>query len=279
MNANRFDTVARVFANRRMTRRLALSQAGAAAVGVGATAIGFENARAQSATPVTDTDTAAPKEFLFVQSFESGTLEPLSAASAATPAAGGAEYTLTLSQGLGQTIFFSDRPERVVGTVPTPRFLDALGFTPENPPNAALVASTGNENEEILVVELFNPSYDEALKTVTYGVRILDDFDRVDMTFTQDVSTEPKAATSYGVSNLFVDDCDSGYIRCFNDMLQTKTLGDIAVDRCWVWSELCCFPCSTGNDFDKMAAICESVYGDQCDPNTGCSAGNLGGCA
>jgi hypothetical protein len=276
MDTKRIDGIARLLGNRRMSRRAALvSGGGSVAAGLGLAA----NAAAQDATPVpSDSGENAPA-FMFVQSFEQGQLEPKQSGGGATPTAGTAEYQLTLSQGLGQTIFFSDRPERVVGTVPTPRFLDALGFTPENPPNAALVASTGGENEEILVVELLNPVYDEASRTLTYDVRVLDDLDRVDMQFTQDTSTAPKEATSYGPSHLFVDDCDSGYIRCFNDMLQTKTLGDIAVDRCWVWSELCCFPCSTGNNFDKMAAICQSVYGDQCDPNTGCSAGNLGGCA
>ena len=37
-----------------------------------------------------------------------------------------------------QTIAFSDRPERVVGQEPMQKSLDGLGFSPENPPNAAI---------------------------------------------------------------------------------------------------------------------------------------------
>lgn len=263
MNPTRFDTISRIFGQRRLqarTRSQRLAQAASPVV----------------ATPVPDevTDPA----FMFVQSFEQGTLTPKAASTSATPEANPAPYTLTLANGLGETIFFSDRPERIVGTVATPRFLDALGFTPDNPPNAAVVADRGDGTQDILVIELTAPVYDDQAKSLTYDVRILDDIERVDMQLPQEVATPPDTETTYGSTHLFIDDCDDGYIRCFNDMVQTKTLGDIAVHRCWVWSELCCFPCSTGNDFGKMAAICHDVYGDQCSSG-GCSAGSLGACA
>ncbi len=47
---------------------------------------------------------------LFVQSFQSGSIAPVDGAEG--------RYTVTLEQGLGQTIYFSDRPERIVGTEP-----------------------------------------------------------------------------------------------------------------------------------------------------------------
>lgn len=81
---------------------------------------------------------------MFVRSFVGGALAPKAGEEGV--------YELTLRRGLGSTISFSDRPERVVGTVPTGTFLGGLGFTPGNPPNAALVADTGGGNEEILVV-------------------------------------------------------------------------------------------------------------------------------
>jgi hypothetical protein len=51
-------------------------------------------------------------------------------------------HTLTLEHGLGQTVYFSDRPSRDVGATPTPRFLNTLGFSADNPPNAALIVDT-----------------------------------------------------------------------------------------------------------------------------------------
>ena len=40
---------------------------------------------------------------------------------------------------MAATIYFSDRPERIFGDLPTQEFLDTLGFTPDFPPNAALI--------------------------------------------------------------------------------------------------------------------------------------------
>ena len=56
--------------------------------------------------------------------------------------------------GLGQTLYFSDRPDRIVGTSPTSQFLQALGFTPDDPPNAALVLENASGETDIAVVEL-----------------------------------------------------------------------------------------------------------------------------
>src|SRR5262245_1489539 len=73
----------------------------------------------------------------------------------------------------------SDRPDRIVGTVETARFLEALGFTPANPPNAALVVRTPAGERDVLVVELFNPVYTEDFSadggvSVMYEARVLD---------------------------------------------------------------------------------------------------------
>ncbi|MEZ4507826.1 MAG: hypothetical protein R2848_18695 [Thermomicrobiales bacterium] len=43
--------------------------------------------------------------------------------------------------------------------MPTDRFLEGLGFTPVNPPNAAAVVRTPEGERDVLVVELFNPVY------------------------------------------------------------------------------------------------------------------------
>ncbi len=276
MESARFDSISRRLASRKISRRTVLASGGA---GLALATAGSQVAPAvaQPATPAASpVATEGHPAFLFVQSFRSGSLVPKGAAGVAPAAGGEASYTLTLSEGLGQTVFFSDRPERIVGTVPTPDFLATLGFDADNPPNAALVAQTGDGNEEILIVELINPVYDDASRTATYDVRLLQDDDVVDMNFTQDLSTAAHSDTSYGASHLFIDDCNDGWIRCFNNELQERTLGDIAVHKCWVWSELQCFPCSTGDDFGKMEQMCLDVYGDECEDRH-CGAGVLGG--
>ena len=110
MHARRFDAFVKLFADRRAARR--------------------------QATPVVSEEHSIAKTmFLFVQSFRSGSVAPKEGEDG--------RYTLTLEQGLGQTIYFANRPAREVGTVPTPEFLEGLGFDPDNPPNAALVISDG----------------------------------------------------------------------------------------------------------------------------------------
>ncbi|MEZ4504276.1 MAG: hypothetical protein R2848_00145 [Thermomicrobiales bacterium] len=48
---------------------------------------------------------------------------------------------------------------------------DGMGFTPVDPPNAALVLDDG----AVLVIELIDPAYDAAAGVVTYQVQVLDD--------------------------------------------------------------------------------------------------------
>lgn len=93
---------------------------------------------------------------MFVQTFGAGSID------AATD---GVETLLLVADHLaGQTLFFSDRSDRIVGMVPTEQFLiggardEGLGFTPADPPNAALVLDDGRT----LVVELIDPEYDAA---------------------------------------------------------------------------------------------------------------------
>jgi hypothetical protein len=92
-----------------------------------------------------------PVRYMFVQSAHFGSFVPVE----------GEEnlYTLTLEGVSPQTIAFSDRPERVVEQVAMQQFLDGLCFSPENPPNAAIEILEGDEEEDVMVMELFDPVY------------------------------------------------------------------------------------------------------------------------
>jgi hypothetical protein len=87
-----------------------------------------------------------PVRYMFVQSAHSGSFVPVE---------GEMNYTLTLEGVSPQTIAFSDRPERVVAQVSMQKFLDGLGFSPENPPNAAIEILEGNESQDVIVAKLF----------------------------------------------------------------------------------------------------------------------------
>jgi hypothetical protein len=211
MDANRFDAVSKLIANRRLSRRRAVAGAGIAAT---ALAVGLDQrANAQDATPVTtlpsDAGSESPEEYLFIQSFQAGSLETL-----------GDEphrFTINLENGLGQTIYFTDRPNRLVGAVPTDKFLDYLGFTPANPPNAALVVERETGHTDIAVVELFNPAYDTDSRNLTYEITVLDDWEKVvDLDFSHDPVEEPPA--TFGTTHVFIDglsDCPGATLQCF----------------------------------------------------------------
>lgn len=266
MDEHRFDRLTRALGNR-LSRRTALRGGGASLAAGGFAAAGLGVAGAGQATPAATpvaTPVASPVAgdgktfYMFVQSFVGGALVP--------KAGQAGVYELTLRRGLGSTVYFSDRPERIVGTVPTGTFLDGLGFTPGNPPNAALVADAGGGNEEILVVELLDPHFDEATFDLTYDIRILDDFDRVDLRFAAAPAGERHlgGGREYGASHLFIDDCPnvSGCLRQYPQGREPVDLGPVqGGGQCWHGSCFCCKPCN-GNTQSDYAAYCNATYAE-----------------
>lgn len=103
-------------------------------------------------------ETTEPVQLLFVQNSLSGSYD-------------GKRLTLN---GIGSTIFFSDRPERVAGQVKTAEFIShwhqgSDNFA-ENPPNATL--SIFNENGvDSIVVELTDPQLEN--NNLSYQVKVL----------------------------------------------------------------------------------------------------------
>jgi hypothetical protein len=116
----------------------------------------------------------AKVELLFVQNAASGTFDG---------------KTLTL-KGVGPTLFFSDRPERITGHLSTSDFVGhwtkgADNFA-SNPPNATLSVFGAKEASSIVVV-LTNPKLDR--NTLSYTVKVL----------------EGKLPASFKESSLFID--------------------------------------------------------------------------
>jgi len=179
----------------RLSRRTALvtSLSGIAALGVTA---GFARQATPVVTPVMSEGEAA---YLFVQAgFTSGTLAANSDGT----------YALTLLNAPAQTIYFSDRPNRIVGAMPTERFLEALGFDPADPPNAALVIQVDTENTDVIMFELTAPVYDADRASLTYTATLLEGFDQLDETgvgFVEQPLTADTVPEDFGASSLFID--------------------------------------------------------------------------
>ena len=247
MNPTMIDTITRLFADRKLSRRQSL--AAGAGIAAGALATPALSAVAQDATPVaSDATLVAPDaehgpEMLFVQSFQSGSI-------VATPDVEG-RYTLTLEHGLGETIYFSDRPDRIVGSSPTAAFLDGLGFSDDNPPNAAILTHNQEGDSTLAVVELFNPIYDEETATLTYDVSLLEHWrDGTDLGFSETPVDVDAIGDTFGTAHLFIDDCNGWDTYCFSPdptlgiSGHVGTISTLEYDGfCYGWSTMMCLPC------------------------------------
>jgi len=191
-------------------------------------------------------------EYLFVQPFDAGTWEPKSGEDGT--------YLLTLTGVAADTTYFSDRPERITGLARTQPFLDGLGFTSENPPNAAIVAQTESGEQDVLVVQLFNPVYDAGAATLVYEARILADYGGRGLAHLAQQQTDYELAASFGEGSLFIDDCpDIGGDNCY---LQCENEGSVNSGQCWSWSSWTCNPCgSNSNGCNQQLSGC---IGDGC---------------
>ena len=262
------DTLARSLSSRR-TRRNAL-QGTAFGLAAGLAAAAPRRVVAQDATPDPLSDDAT---FLFVQSAGAGTFAANPDAGTSptdgTPApGGGADYLLTLEGHTGNTVYFSDRPERIFGEAPTQQFLDGLGFSPDNPPNAALVTNDADGNEDILVVELLNPVYDAGAGSMTYGVNILSDYEG-GLDFVAGRQQDEDLAPSFGEASLFIDDCPT-IENCYAGFKSVGPVPGAPIGTCWDWGQVSCQPCD-GQSVESLADLCNQTYPTDCDVQNGCN--------
>ena len=269
MNLNRFDHLSRIFARRGSRRGLMAGGLGIASAAVGTRAF------AQEAAPTVDPndphpsadDTTVETEFLFVQPFESGTWTPKDGEDGM--------YTLTLSGADANTVYFSDRPERIVGLAPNQQFLDGLGFPPDNPPNAAVVAARGNgsgvdgSDHEVLVIELYNPVYDPGTGTLAYEARVLADYGEQGLAHLAGQQQDYEFGETFEEGSLFIDGCSSRTITC-HDKTSGITIGKAESKMCMNYVLMQCEHCKTA------AHVCGNAYPDRCgkDANGNWQCGN-----
>jgi hypothetical protein len=278
MDTDRFDHLTRLFAGR-TSRRVAL---GTALAGFSTGMLG-NSVAAQEATPAPEATVAKEPVFMFVQTALAGRGEANPAAG--TPAAdgtptagGGASYLLTLEGHSGQTIYFSDRPDRIVGAMPTGEFLEGLGFTPANPPNAALVGEF-EAGDGIVVLTLTDPVYDAETDTLTYGAELLEGFAGENLASVTQQQVEARLPAEFGAAALFIDDCPN-YTSCSVEVCASvvvpgdepdvycwpETVGPIPsgpYKACFTPDKLSCTPCDT--PLDKLIVLCNSAYPAACE--------------
>jgi hypothetical protein len=152
---------------------------------------------AQDASPATSPAAGGSAALLFVQTFAAGTW---------APKAGEADvFELTLTGHAAQTVWFSDRPERLVGALPTAELLAGPLLDPADPPNAALVVQTAEGEEDVLVVELANPRYDADAGTLSYDTALLAGNPGGELAELAGRQLDAELPTSFGPGALFID--------------------------------------------------------------------------
>jgi hypothetical protein len=106
-----------------------------------------------------------------------------------------------------------DRPDRIVGAVPTEDCLDGLGFAPANPPNAALV-SEFLAGQGVVVLELIEPTYDPDTGTLTYAAEVLEGYEGENLTPELADQVAARLPAEFCPAALFIGDC-SNYTTCY----------------------------------------------------------------
>ena len=174
--------------------------------------------------------------FLFVQVADSGSLVPKEGAAG--------QFVLTLNGIAPQTVYFSDRPLRNAGHVATGAFLKALGFSDQNPPNAAVEVDQAAEDEDTIVVELRHPVYDAAKATLQYDVTILPDA-KGGLAY-YDKRRDNKLPRNFATVSLFIDDCPQKTMQCWKTSGGTACGAPFKVDQCFYSDPRgggACLPC------------------------------------
>ena len=138
---------------------------------------------------------------LFVQTASSGTF-----------AQKDGKYVLTLDGVSSQTVYFSDRPNRISGNMNTGDFvkewtLGADSFA-DNPPNAAIVVIGADDSENNVVVELTSPIYDSEAMTLQYDAKVLKGDDNGDFF----ASNDGKIPGTFDDVSVFIDSSVHGGI-------------------------------------------------------------------
>lgn len=242
MTTTRFDTMSKLFARRKAADR-----------------------SLQAATPAAWDGEKIP--YLFVQSFEGGSIAPKDGEDGT--------YTVALNHGLGQTLYFGDRPSRDVGTVPTEQFLEQLGFSDKNPPNAALLIDDGNGGTDIAVVELTKPSIDPTVPSVSYDLKVLESWqDSTGLKLTETPANASDLPASVGPTHLFIDDCPNGDIQCYASDNEFQAVGGY-FDQPFCYNYLLCIPCEPYGSTQPDRCSTPTYWIDKCgrDYNQQCGAG------
>jgi len=258
MESHHFDRLT-VSLSMRFSRRRALTAGVAGLVAAGLARGG--PAVAQDATPTASTSTPTT---VYIQLADGGSWVPKPDADDV--------YLLTLIDPGEQTLSFTLAPDRYVTTIPTEDLLETLGFTPDNPPNAAIEVVTASGERDVLVVQLMDPVYTVAADgnlgaLLIYEARVLDAYRGTGLQEWTPEVDDDQLPTEFERVSLFIDNGCWGFTGCFlvEDGVRGARIGAVPSStnlmRCPGFEPGTCVPCS-GNSTETFHARCNSYYSE-----------------
>jgi hypothetical protein len=162
-------------------------------------------------------------------------------------------FTLTMTNVIPHTLYFSDRPAQNAGFIPTDKFIGGFDWNPQNPPNALIRVRDAQENEDMVVVKLTSPRYNETGHSVTYTAQILPNGTFI-AHWTGDLSrmADARIPETFGQVTLVIDDCG-----CRQD----SKCPSGCRNACWNWKHIIC---------EKCGGCCTSDACNRCQGVTVC---------
>ena len=155
------------------------------------------------------------------------------------------------------TIAFSDRPDRDVSAPRTASFVKNFNWAAKNPPNAAIVVNGADGKASTVVVELTNPKFSAAGKSLSYDAKILDEAE-VDGRFSKTLRhTDAGLPRRFTDAQLFIDDCDDTTVTCHGTYVyrgQTqvaKWQADCGTCYHYSWGDAC-WNCNLSNCYSGI---------------------------
>jgi hypothetical protein len=161
---------------------------------------------------------------LFVHNATSGTL---------TPVAGTEDTFLLTLEGVSySTLWFTERPAIAAGHIPTQLLIDNWdigenSFT-DAPPNAALDILEGESEGDVLVVQLFQPKYDQTEARLNYKAKVLRDVTGGLESFNLRNDALEEIPGTFNHASLFID-CRNFVV--FNDRLYIGTWQNVIANQ------------------------------------------------
>jgi hypothetical protein len=209
------------------------------------------NVYSVNATNMTDTD-MNKTTYTFIQEGNGGSFVKDSSGN----------YTLTITETVPYTLYFSDRPARVAGFAPMDKFLRGFCFNKSNPPNAAIMIKDGEEDSDVIMVELTVPRYDEENRTLMYMAKMLDNYTFAS-SWAQDIipMADDSIPESFGPVNIVIDNCLDGYVLCCKVLCPWGCCGRIKTGCCWSSRDFECEACRNSNYY---VSKCKEKFGKAC---------------